>query len=175
MTERKLELSPVILGKAIDAIGVDGITRLHQNYVTIADPDRLAALERLYGACKQWHRSRIGGSEWFDHKHGDDADGLLKQAEDINSRYREFLFALADLAKTEETKGDEAETAETADNEEEYIHPRDMTDAQYVAWARDDLSYLDPNFLSYSQRCELFETIRSLCDRLVRKGELNDD
>ena len=48
MAESKINLPPALLGKAIDAIGVDGITRLHENYVTIVDPDRLAALERLY-------------------------------------------------------------------------------------------------------------------------------
>ena len=47
MAEHKLNLSPALLGKAIGAIGVDGITRLHENYVTIVDPDRLAALERI--------------------------------------------------------------------------------------------------------------------------------
>lgn len=47
MAERKINLPPALLGKAIDAIGVDGVTRLHERYVTIVDPDRLAALERL--------------------------------------------------------------------------------------------------------------------------------
>ena len=47
MAEHKINLAPALLLKAIDAIGVDGITRLHGRYVTVADPDRLAALERL--------------------------------------------------------------------------------------------------------------------------------
>ena len=53
MVERKINLSPALLGKAIDAIGIDGITRLHEHYVTIVDPDRLAALERLYEASQR--------------------------------------------------------------------------------------------------------------------------
>ena len=57
MTERKINLPPALLGKAIDAVGVDGVTRLHEHYVTIVDPDRLAALERLHEATKsRWTR-----------------------------------------------------------------------------------------------------------------------
>ena len=56
--------------------------------------------------------------------------------------------------------------SETPDDE--YIRPRDMKDSAFVAWVREDINNLSPKTLSYSQRCELFETILALCDRLEK-------
>ena len=72
-----------------------------QKGMAVVKANRLAALERLYEAYKKYHHSRIGGSEWFGHKYGDDADGFVKQSEESNLRYRAVLQALADLARLE--------------------------------------------------------------------------